>query len=139
VQRRREAREVRKKQGNRSKDWETDARALRPDQMTPGAGTAAARRGPGQGVATSSKDEDGRPLTLKELGYKGGIFSSMFSKGETETAKFTREPERSSLTDPPAGYRTPSSAQPYGLVPDSAKPKTPTSYIDQRTAADEGK
>ncbi|MDQ2081890.1 hypothetical protein RA307_17020 [Xanthobacteraceae bacterium Astr-EGSB] len=139
VQRRREAREVRKKQGNRSKDWETDARALRPDQMTPGAGTAAARRGPGQGVATSSKDEDGRPLTLKELGYKGGIFGSLFGKGETETAKFTREPERSSLTDPPAGYRTPSSAQPYGLVPDSAKPKKATSYIDQRTAADEGK
>jgi hypothetical protein len=139
VQRRREAREARKKAGNRSKDWETDARALRPDQLAPGAGTASARRGPGPGVATSSKDDDGRPLSLKELGYKGGIFGSLFKKEETETAKFTGEPDRASLTDPPAGYRTPSPAQPYGLVPDSAKPKTPMSYIDQRTKQDEGK
>jgi hypothetical protein len=139
VQRRKEARELRKKEGNRSKDPEAEAKALRPDQIAPGAGTAAARRGPGAVVETSSKDENGRPLTLKELGYKGGLFGNLFSKGETETAKFTREPERASLTDPPAGYRTPSAAQPYGVTPDSAKPKAPMTFMDQRTARDEGK
>lgn len=139
VQRRKEAREARKKEGRRSKDPEAEARQLRPDQIAPGAGTAAARRGPGTVVSTSSKDDNGRPLTAKELGYKGGIFSSLFGKGDSETATFTGEPARSSLTEPPAGYRTPSPAQPYGILSDSAKPKTPMTYMDQRTARDEGK
>jgi hypothetical protein len=139
VKRRRDERAAQKKEGRRSKDPEAEARALRPDQLYPGAGTASARRGPGGKVETSSKDDNGRPLSAKELGYKGGLFSTMFSKGEAESAKFSGEPERSSLTDPPVGYRTPSAAQPYGLTPDSAKPRAPTNYMDQRTAADEGK
>jgi hypothetical protein len=127
IQRRKEEREARKKEGRRSKDPEAEARALRPDQIAPGSGTRSARRGPGGPVETSSKDDNGRPLTAKELGYKGGMFDNLFSKGETETAKFTREPERGSLTDPPAGYLTPSPAQPYGLTPDNAKAKALTS------------
>jgi hypothetical protein len=139
VQRRKQEREARKKEGRRSKDPEAEARQLRPDQLAPGAGSAAARRGPGGSVETSSRDDNGRRLTAQELGYKGGLFGNLFSKGETETAKFTGEPERSSLTDPPVGYRSPSAAQPYGVTSDSAKPKAATSYMDKRTAADEGK
>lgn len=35
-----------------------------------------------------------------------------------EYAKFTGEPERVRLTDPPAGYRIPSPNEPYGIGPD---------------------
>jgi hypothetical protein len=35
-----------------------------------------------------------------------------------EYAKFTTEPVREDLTDPPSGYRTPSPDQPYGLGPE---------------------
>ena len=42
---------------------------------------------------------------------------------DDETAKFVREPSRSTLTDPPVGYRTPSPAQPYGINGKSEKPK----------------
>ena len=33
-------------------------------------------------------------------------------------ARFTGEPARASLTDPPPGYQTPSPDQPYGLGKD---------------------
>ena len=52
-------------------------------------------------------------MSPKELG-SNGIFSPIFSTKE-EYATFTGEPVRSSLTEPPPGYRTPSPNQPYGL------------------------
>jgi hypothetical protein len=42
-----------------------------------------------------------------------------------EYAAFAGEPVRENLTDPPAGYRVPSPAQPYGISPDK-KPYKPT-------------
>jgi hypothetical protein len=61
-------------------------------------------------------------LTPSQLGYVGGLFKSLtsidnpFSSGKkTETTTFKREPARASLTDPPAGYRSPSPTQPYGV------------------------
>jgi hypothetical protein len=43
-----------------------------------------------------------------------------------EYAAFTGEPVRQDLTDPPAGYRSPSPDYPYGIAPDK-KAYTPTS------------
>ncbi len=40
-----------------------------------------------------------------------------------EYAKFGSEPPREDLTDPPAGYRTPSPEQPYGVGPDKKQAK----------------
>ena len=46
----------------------------------------------------------------------GNLFGNMFGPGDDKTsAKFTGEPTRSALTDPPTGYRTPSPDQPYGF------------------------
>ena len=62
-------------------------------------------------------DESARAMRPSELGSKSffsDIFSSFSDKGETGT--FTGEPTRESLTAPPAGYQTPSPAQPYGLL-----------------------
>jgi hypothetical protein len=65
-----------------------------------------------------------------ELGYTGGLWSSILGLGKTftgekqvETATFAHEPARNSLTDPPVGYRTPSAAQPYGINGKAEKPK----------------
>jgi len=43
------------------------------------------------------------------------IFSRGIFKGREETGTFSGEPPRSSLTEPPTGYRTPSASQPYGI------------------------
>ena len=41
--------------------------------------------------------------------------------GQKDWVSFTREPERSLLTEPPPGYRTPSPNAPYGVVEEKSK------------------
>ena len=85
------------------------------------AGTSASAGSP------QSPDESARAMRPSELGSKSffsDIFSSFSDKGETGT--FAGEPTRESLTAPPAGYQTPSPAQPYGLAPKHAKGKAAT-------------
>lgn len=49
-------------------------------------------------------------LSTHELGFKGW--------GHKQEMVFTKEPERTSLLQPPTGYRTPSPNAPYGIVED---------------------
>ena len=44
-----------------------------------------------------------------------------FGFGKKDTVSFTGEPERTLLTEPPAGYRTPSPNAPYGVVEEKTK------------------
>ena len=89
---------------------EESRRPLLPSEMAPkkprGKNTETANPG-GSGVA---------PIMMlpSELGYSGGLFSGVFGT-KTETDKFTGEPERSELTQPPTGYQTPSSNFAYGM------------------------
>jgi hypothetical protein len=69
-------------------------------------------------------------MTPSELGFTNGMWKGMLGLGKTftgerdvETSTFVREPTRNSLTDPPAGYRTPSGAQPYGINTKQDRPK----------------
>ena len=55
-------------------------------------------------------------LSLKELGYTGGIFG-VFKGNSSESAPFKGEPERQTLTQPPSGYQTPSPNFAYGTGP----------------------
>jgi hypothetical protein len=55
-------------------------------------------------------------LSPSQLGYEGG-FSGLFGGKKTETAPFKGEPTRESLTQPPAGYQTPSPNFAYGTGP----------------------
>ncbi len=57
------------------------------------------------------------PLMMmpSQLGYSGGLFSNPFGSKQTETEKFTSEPERTELTQPPSGYQTPSPSYAYGV------------------------
>lgn len=103
-------------------ELEDPGRPLRPDEVAKGATAARTARAGELGPLT---DRDiGRPLKPSELGYQGGIFSTLFNSKKEEEAKFTGEPDRTSLTQPPPGYQTPSPAQPYGI--NSSKKNTST-------------
>ncbi len=79
-------------------------------------------------------------MTPSQLGYTGGLWSSILHLGNTfagekdiETATFAHEPPRNYLTDPPHGYRTPSANQPYGI---NAKAEAEKAKAQMRGAAD---
>jgi hypothetical protein len=78
-------------------------RPLRPEEMDIRAKTRD----------VNGPDRANPVLSPSELGVKSGIFGwNMFNQGP-ETAKFGGEPPRTSLLDPPTGYRTPAADQPY--------------------------
>lgn len=96
---------------------------LPPDQLAPGPRP--------RGVVNHDTEEPGllgRVMSPSELGYKGGLFSHMFHGKNHDVAKFTGEPPRTELTEPPPGYQTPSPDQPYGTGQAPA-PKADNNYI----------
>jgi hypothetical protein len=71
---------------------------------------------PSRSTAPDGKPDSGilgRPLSPTELGTQG-IFKPLWGSKE-EYSTFTSEPARTTLTEPPPGYRTPSPNQPYGV------------------------
>lgn len=97
------------------------ARPMRPDELNvPGANTAGRGSAPTPG-ASSNADYPERDYTPP----KKSVFD-LFRTSKQEYATFTGEPARGTLTDPPAGYMTPSADQPYGIGPDQKKYKIPT-------------
>lgn len=99
-------------------DQQISGRPISPYELEKG-------RKAGAGLTPSSSKESDR-LSPSELGYKGGIFGSLFQDtNKDEVAQFPGEPPRTTLTAPPAGYLTPSPNQPYGL---SAKKEAPKPY-----------
>jgi len=107
--------------------------ALKPSEL-------AAGRTDQPAVKTSEGPDHSPEMTPSQLGYTGGLWSSILGLGKTfsgekdiETATFVREPRRDSLTDPPPGYRTPSANQPYGI---NAKAEANKAKAQQRGAAD---
>jgi hypothetical protein len=104
-------------------------RALRPDELNVG---RKSKTGAGK-VATSSNSsneyEIGRAFRPSELGYKGGLWDSLFHPKKEEAEPFTGEPARTTLTAPPVGYQTPSPSYPYGISPEK---KTPLPLVTDR-------
>jgi hypothetical protein len=100
-----------------------NAQPLRPDQLRKG----ALARSDQKGGASNSEFDGKRRLNPSELGYSGGLFKSLFGGNtDSESATFTSEPARTSLTEPPPGYQTPSPNQPYGInTKNDAKPLDP--------------
>jgi len=80
----------------------------------------------GAGLTPSSGSDGGKPLSPSELGYKGGLFNTLFKdQDKGEVVQFPGEAPRTSLTAPPPGYMTPSPNHPYGL---SAKKEAPKPF-----------
>lgn len=123
ARRKREAEQERNR--NISEEREREQNPLRPDQLTPGGNPRTAARRP-MGEANSATPGD--RLSARELNQKTSIWSSMFGSKDDEVGKFTREPPRTVLTEPPPGYQTPSPDQPYGLskATTAYKPHIPT-------------
>lgn len=110
-----------------------DQSALRPDQMEPGPKPRTARR-TDDGYRPSANGS-GDPLPPSQLGSNGSIFGKMFGKDEPDVGRFTSEPPRTALTEPPAGYQTPSPDQPYGVSGKAPPPKA-TNYLELHGTVD---
>jgi hypothetical protein len=110
-QRRKAAIAARKKD---SKDPVAASRLLTPSELN--------QRGPKDtSTANSESLPGGEPgahaiLSPSQLGYRGS-FGRLFGGNKVETAPFKGEPTRESLTQPPAGYQTPSGNFAYGTGP----------------------
>jgi hypothetical protein len=92
--------------------WE-DARPLTPSELA--AGRKAAPAHPDTDPIQPGRQADIQ-LSPSQLGFTGG-FMSMFKGNTSEEAQFKGEPTRDSLTQPPAGYQTPSPNFAYGTGP----------------------
>jgi hypothetical protein len=88
------------------------ANQLNATRASPGAASGVHSVKLGTSQETSDSD---RILSPSELGYKGGLFGKMFHGKDEDVVRFTGEPARNDLTEPPRGYQTPSPNQPYGV------------------------
>jgi hypothetical protein len=101
---------ARKKKGPRliANDPFYGGRLLRADEMK-----TRGPRGTPQNVDAQGKDGPDRSPSRE---FEVPVFSSFFGKKKEEQVQFTGEEPRQSLTQPPAGYLTPSANAPYGVV-----------------------
>jgi hypothetical protein len=114
------------KNRNVSDEREREQNPLSPAQLTPG-GRPKKRQARTDDGYQPPASGFGNQLSPSELGWKGNLFGAMFGDKKDETAKFTGEPPRSTLTDPPTGYQTPSPDQPYGVTT-APPPKATDNY-----------
>jgi hypothetical protein len=128
VRRRKEA-EKRERNRNISDEREREQNPLMPDQIAPGPRPTDVARGD-DGYRSSPTGFTER-LSPSQLGYTGGIWNSMFGgKDANKPVRFTGEPKRSDLTEPPPGYQTPSPDQPYGPARPEG-PKAENNYLQR--------
>jgi hypothetical protein len=130
---------VKRKRDAKTFSWEDLGRQLSPNEMRANAASAKdqAMRRNGDQVEDSQ-----RQYKPAELGYTGGLFGNVHDfftgNNKDETVPFEAEPPRASLTDPPAGYRSPSPVQPYGLRATTSKAKPMTQEERATQGADQG-
>ena len=109
-------------------DWVIESdRVLRPSELNaPGRNPAATPTTPGPACGPADCPDKLEP-------GKKSIFNFDWLKKE-QYGTFTGEPPRTSLTEPPPGYLTPSPDQPYGIGPAQKQYKVPT-VADRMTPA----
>ena len=109
VQRREAAAAARRKE---NKDPVEAARPLTPAEMKIGKTAKTTATEPVMGASSTPT-----MLSPSQLGSKIGLFGMFKGGSDTESKQFTSEPDRESLTQPPAGYQTPSPNYAYGTGP----------------------
>jgi hypothetical protein len=94
--------------------------------LTPGELKTSGPLGGSSGGRDARADPEAQDISpaATEPNHKSMFSFNIFNK--TEFATFTGEPARTSLTDPPPGYQTPSPDQPYGIGPAHKQYKIPT-------------
>jgi len=116
VKRAKEQRAARKKP---RKDIDAEeSRPELPSQLNRTATTATPSQRPSAPTTAEPYKDPTVPSTAGELKTKN-IFTldNLWGKNRQETATFTSEPPRTTLTEPPVGYRTPAAGHRYGLGP----------------------
>ena len=97
-----------------NKDPVEAARVLTPSELNAGRTAAPVRT---NNDPVQPGDSVNNPvLSPSQLGFDGKL-STIFGGNKTEVAPFKGEPTRESLTQPPAGYQTPSPNFAYGTGP----------------------
>jgi hypothetical protein len=123
--------------GESSDAFITAARPLSPDQLAPNAATAPRQHESADATNVSINQDGNMVLPPSQLGSKSSLWDKMFGNNdEGHAAKFTGEPPRVSLTEPPPGYQTPSPDQPYGSTKAPA-PKATNYYTEHVTAGND--
>ena len=97
-----------------NKDPAVSARLLTPEELKAGKTASAARTS--NDPVQPGNSSNAPILSPSQLGWNGSI-TGMFKGNAAETAPFTGEPDRDSLTQPPSGYQTPSPNFAYGTGP----------------------
>jgi hypothetical protein len=97
-----------------------DGRVLSPDEL---------KRGRAKRDVTATPNQIGSQASPKELGAPTvfNFFKKAFARDE-EVAKFTGEPERTSLVEPPTGYQTPAPTAAYGIGQKNQTPQATKYY-----------
>ena len=108
-----------------------DPEPLRPDQLGGDGADTRSANAVGPNIFSTTDDPGAVKRSTGDLFSKFNPFAS-----KTEYATFTGEPARTTLTDPPPGYLTPSPDQPYGVGPRKAHYAVPT--LGSREAAHPG-
>ncbi len=125
-------------------------RQMEMERATGAPGAVGPKGAPGSGRVSQPSPNDnldpGRPSMPSELGVpSGGLFSwfggssgsSLWGSSKPETAPFDGEPPRTSLTQPPTGYQTPSASYPYGINSEKKNNSTLNlPLVKDRAAAD---
>jgi hypothetical protein len=110
--------EAKKKKAEQHYDFMEDSKVLSPYELDKGKAT-----NPNDGKAASPNgDSTLGQVNQQQMAGKKSFFDLSWFKKE-EYATFTGEPARTSLTEPPPGYQTPSPDQPYGIGPQGSKAK----------------
>ncbi|MBI5132233.1 MAG: hypothetical protein HZA66_22550 [Rhodopseudomonas palustris] len=115
VQARREARAAARKSKPTPQE---SARPLMPSELN--AVRADAKKGTNADPVQPGTQQNNPMLSPSQLGFNGSLGSLFGGGNKAETAPFTGEPTRETLTQPPAGYQTPSPNFAYGTGPKEA-------------------
>jgi hypothetical protein len=91
------------------------SRILTPSELNTGRTAARTPAAPGDSSLPGDPGANAI-LSPSQLGFDGR-FSNLFGGNKAETTEFKGEPTRDTLTQPPAGYQTPSPNFAYGTGP----------------------
>lgn len=110
-----------------------ESRVLRPGELTPGKASGGVAPGISNNKSAGTFSENNQRLSASQMGNSRSLFSNMFGRQDDDIGKFTGEPARTSLTEPPRGYQTPSAQQPYGLGLETHTPKATDYFTEHGT------
>jgi hypothetical protein len=101
----------------RNSAWPVDRDSGRRTERRPAAGDVTGSTGsaPSRQIEMVGQDNTVKP-PADEPSLPTRLWRKVTGDQTNETAVFRGEPARTSLVDPPRGFRTPSPAQPYGII-----------------------